>query len=312
MKIITHGDIVSLNIPATECVQWSRCAIREKNTYVLPPKISLRPAPDVFYNTMPCMLPEMGCYGVKIVSRQPSQFPSLDSQIMVYDLNSGSPKALMDGNWITAMRTGAFAAIAIETLACPNFSVVGIIGLGNVARAVVECLSAIFPDRPFRFLLRQHKDHADLFRQRFKKLTHVKFETVETNQQMIAPADVVISCLTHAAENIGQDEWFGEGVLVVPVHTLGFQNCDLFFDKVICDDTGHVKGFKYFSQFRRYAELTDVLLGKAPGRENACERILSYNVGIAVQDIYFASKIIGRISGGQDISLMPPQEKFWF
>lgn len=311
MKIITHKDIVGLRIPPAECVQWARQAILDKNKYVLPPKISLRPASDVFYNTMPCLLPDPGLYGMKIVSRHPLQTPALDSQIMVYDWNSGSPQALLDGNWITAMRTGAFAAIAIETLARTDSSVIGLIGLGNVARAVVECLAAIYPERLFRYLLRRHKDQAELFRERFKGLRQVTFETVETNQQMIEPADIVISCLTHAAENVGQDEWYGKGVLVVPVHTLGFQNCDLFFDRVICDDTGHVKGFKYFSQFRNYAELTDVLLGRAPGRQSAEERILSYNVGISVQDVYFAAKIIGLVNGGQEISLEPPRDKFW-
>ncbi len=36
---------------------------------------------------------------------------------------------------------------------------------------------------------------------------------------------------------------------------MGFQNCDLFFDKFIIDDYEHVKGFKYFNKFKETIEL---------------------------------------------------------
>ena len=77
----------------------------------------------------------------------------------------------------------------------------------------------------------------------------------------------------------------------MPVHTRGFQNCDTIFDKVFGDDTDHVRDFRYFSQFRKFGEISDVLSGELPGRENDQERILSYNIGLGLHDVYFASKI---------------------
>lgn len=68
-------------------------------------------------------------------------------------------------------------------------------------------------------------------------------------------------------------------------------NCDLFFDKVYADDTDHVKHFKYFNQFKRFAEVSDVLNGAAEGRQSDSERILVYNIGLSMHDIYFAAKI---------------------
>jgi ornithine cyclodeaminase len=78
----------------------------------------------------------------------------------------------------------------------------------------------------------------------------------------------------------------------VPIHTRGFQNCDTTFDKVFADDTGHVQGFKYFNQFKHFAEISDVLKGENIGRSSDDERILSYNIGLGLHDVYFASKII--------------------
>jgi ornithine cyclodeaminase/alanine dehydrogenase len=57
-------------------------------------------------------------------------------------------------------------------------------------------------------------------------------------------------------------------VLVVPVHTRGFTNCDLFFDKIFADDTGHVDHFRNFKQFKYFAEMSDVVNGTAEGRES--------------------------------------------
>ena len=74
----------------------------------------------------------------------------------------------------------------------------------------------------------------------------------------------------------------------------GFQNCDLFFDKVFGDDTSQIQNFKYFNQFRQYDEFHHVLQGRNPGRTSQDERILCYNYGIALHDITFASKIYQR------------------
>ena len=83
---------------------------------------------------------------------------------------------------------------------------------------------------------------------------------------------------------------------MIPVHVRGFQNCDLFFDKVFGDDTDQIRNWKYFSKFRQYDELHHVLLGSNPGRTSQEERILSYNYGLGLHDIVFASKIYDVIS----------------
>ncbi len=82
----------------------------------------------------------------------------------------------------------------------------------------------------------------------------------------------------------------------MPIHTRGFTNCDLVFDKVYADDTAHVHGFKNFGKFRFFAEVADVVNGKAPGRESETERILAYNIGLSIHDIYLAEKIYTAVT----------------
>lgn len=138
----------------------------------------------------------------------------------------------------------------------------------------------------------RYKDQAEKFISYFEGYRNVSFKVVDTIPELVSGADVLVSCITDAQSLLVEDKnLFKRGVLVIPVHTRGFQNCDLFFDKVFADDTNHVKGFKNFSQFRSFNEISNVLLGKCSGRESDDERILSYNIGLGLHDVYFAAKI---------------------
>lgn len=255
--------------------------------------------------------------GVKVVTRYPERKPSLDSKILLFNANSGEFLALMDGNWITAMRTGAVAAHSVINFARSDWQTVAMIGLGNVARSSILILSEM-ADREINVKLLRYKDQAEDFRNRFKDDKKLHFTIVDSVEDCVKGSDVIISCATYFENDIAQDEWFDEGVLVVPVHTRGFTNCDLFFDKVFADDTGHVDHFKNFAKFRYYAEVSDVVNGRSVGRENDKERILAYNIGVSIHDINYAAHIYQMMRGNQkvfesltDANMHDPTEKFW-
>ena len=113
MKIIAHRDIMEMQISPSQCFDWVDYILRNKHSMKLPPKISMKMEGEIFYNTMPSILPKESIAGVKVVSRYPSRMPALDSQILLYNLDTGEQKAVLDGNFITTMRTGAVAVHAI-------------------------------------------------------------------------------------------------------------------------------------------------------------------------------------------------------
>ena len=72
MKIITFEDIKKLNMSPLDCYEWAKEVVQNKNTTLLPPKISMKPDIDgVFYNIMPSVIPTLNRAGVKIVTRYP-------------------------------------------------------------------------------------------------------------------------------------------------------------------------------------------------------------------------------------------------
>ena len=312
MKIIDFDVISNMHISPVDCYQWVSEMIEKKGDALLPPKISLKPFDGVFCNVMPSIVGEAG--GIKVVTRYPERVPALESFLSLFDVQTGEVLALMDATWITAMRTGAVAAHAIIHLAKSNFSTIGIVGLGNTSRATMLILAEVLKNRKLTVNLLKYKGQETDFAQRFSQYENLTFQTVDTPEELVTGSDVVISGVTYAPTNFCSDECFQKGVLVVPIHTLGFTNCDLFFDKVFADDYGHVCNFRYFNKFKKFAEMTDVVTGKVPGRESDDERILAYNIGISVHDVYFASKIYAMISEDMklpEVQLNTPKQKFW-
>lgn len=315
MKLITHEIIENLNIEPIDCYNWVADLLANKSKILLPPKISMKQKDGVFCNVMPTILnDEYNSAGVKIVTRYPNRAPSLDSKIILFNSKTGEFLGMIDGNWVTTMRTGAVAAHSILNFAKKDFTTIALIGLGNTVRATIKILKEILnPNTIYKIKLYKYKNQADLFIEKFSSTKNFVFEVVETPQDLVSGSDVIISGATYMPNDFCEDKYFDEGVLVVPIHTLGFTNCDLFFDKIFADDEGHVCNFKYFDKFKSFSEVSDVINGNKKGRETDIERILVYNIGIAAHDIYFAMRIfqMAKKLNLQEIDLKEPKEKFW-
>ena len=316
VSIIQQQQIDALNISPKECIEWVKEGFLMKDDAQMPAKLSVHPQGEDFMTSMPCLLPKYNgrkYFGLKLVSRIEGQTPTLKSDITLYDAETGQLLAIMDGDWITAMRTGAVAALAARTFQRKGVDTYSMIGLGNIARAVALCLIADNEDRHITIRLMRYKDQAEQFIERFKGHDNVTFEIIDNPTAFLSEADVVISCVTVATELLFPDNsLYKKGVTVIPVHVRGFQNCDLFFDKVFGDDTGQIQTWKYFHQFHEYDEIHHVLQGKNPGRTNDDERILSYNYGLALHDIVFASKIYEKaINTSQGFEYQKQDKKTW-
>lgn len=317
MKILTHQDILDLDISPVKCYEWVDDTLRHKDEAVLPAKISLHFDGDAFFNVMPSLIPGSNTAGVKVITRRVGRTPSLDSQIMLYRYDTLDPLALMDGSWITAMRTGAVAAHTVKNLAVRDFKTIGVMGLGNTGRASMKVLLALYPDRELNIRVLKYKDQAEEYVRYFKgpdgsRYPRVTFEVVDAVEDVVADSDVIISAVTYQEGDFASPSMYKAGCLIVAVHLRGFMGCDTVFDRVYCDDVSHVEGFKYYSQWPYSAEIAEVLGGTALGRQSDEERIIAYNVGLSLHDLRFAREVFQLSEGiGTEVSLGAPTDKFW-
>ncbi len=87
---------------------------------------------------------------VKIVGYHPANparrgLPTILSTVLCFDVTSGHLRAVIDGNFLTAIRTGAASAVASRVLARPDTTILGLIGCGAQAVSQLHALSRVFP-----------------------------------------------------------------------------------------------------------------------------------------------------------------------
>src|SRR3954451_7334250 len=84
------------------------------------PKVAVQIAPGHFFQAMPAALLGAGLAGMKwggVVPAENTAGPTVSALVLLSDLETGAPLAVMDGIWITAARTAAMSAVAARALA---------------------------------------------------------------------------------------------------------------------------------------------------------------------------------------------------
>ena len=314
MKIIDFNAIRNLNIPLSEMYEWTAQVWKEQDEFLLAAKISIWQNESGRYMTMPCVLPKYNIAGVKFISRNVDDaegIPARNSNIMLQSLTEHGLIAVLDGTYITTMRTGACAAYNAINFAKKNSSTLALYGLGLTARSFM-LFYADKLDYPMTVKLMRYKNQCELFIEEFKNYKNLNFVICNTIEQLF-DSDIIVSCVSFAHNELAPIEVFPKGCTIIPVHTSGFQNCDLVFDKIFVDDLEHVKKYRYYEQFKdRMARITEVANHKTLGRENDEERIIVYNGGIALTDMFWAMKIVEKINNNcPQIPMTYPKERFW-
>lgn len=297
MKLISNEQILDLNISCKEMLNWASETIKNKKSMLLPEKISMKMDEGrIFYNVMPCVVETEGVAGVKIVTRYPERVPVLDSKLSLYDLKTGNLQAIIDADFITTWRTAAVAVHSIHLFAKKNYQTISFLGLGVIGKATLRMyLETLEEDKKVEIRILNFNQVGQSIVDEFSGNPNITWKIFDDYVEMAKDSDVIVSAVTFAEKDFADAAVYKKGVLLVPIHTRGFQGCDLTFDKIFGDDYGHIEGFKYFHQFKSFNEVCDVVNYACKGRENDEERIIAYNIGIALHDIVFAKKIYERI-----------------
>ena len=299
MKIIDFKQIrqIAQKQSPKQWMDWVDYTLRHKDDFIMPPKPRMSQSNGDYYNVMPALFMQENVAMVKMIGRHSIKRQEKRSimmgDLMLYEADTGILKAVMDAEYITTLRTGVVAAHSAFLFGRKNFSSIGLIGLGNIMTICFFTMLNVIKKQNVHKIhvkLYRHNEQEIRFIERFKEYDFVEYELCDNYYDVIKGSEIVISAVTQADTDFAEDEYYDEGITVIPICTKGFQNCDLFFDKVFTDEIEQIKGFKYFDKFHSVANVTDVLGRRKPGRLNDKERILIYNYGIAIHDLYFAKR----------------------
>lgn len=272
---------------------------------------------------MPGYVPDLDSVGIKIVSVFPKNvekgIPSVPAQMILLDGTTGEVCCIMDGTYLTQLRTGAASGAATDVLASPDAKIAAIFGAGGQAMCQLEALLAVRKLEIVKvFAL---GDEAKKFVEAAKiqlKEYGVEIVAAESAEEALKDADI-ITAVTTSKKPVFPGNLVKKGAHVngVGSYTREMQELDEYIvtkaDKVFVDSKDAViaeagdfiqpmeKGL--IDNSRIDGELGEVILGKLKGRESNSEITLFKTVGIAIQDVVTASKIykkalekgIGRI-----------------
>jgi len=318
---LSYEDIKELDFGMDEIVRLVERAFgdKAKGDTEMPPKPGIHPAAgDAFIHAMPAYLRSMSAAGMKWVSGYPENFkrnlPYISGLIILNDPSTGVPISVMDATWITAMRTGAATGVAAKYLARPDSETVCIIGCGVQGRSNLEALHTIMGSMEE---VRAY-DTSSLSLQRYVEKMSKKFgvtvKPAKGPRDAIEGSDVIVTAspiLKHPNPVI-EKSWVKSGVFACPIDFDSYWKPEAmhFMDKFCTDDTqqiGYYKSVGYFQDIPKvYADLGELIIRKKAGRENDKERIMSMNLGVAIEDIAVAARIYDaarRKGAGQTLPL---------
>jgi ornithine cyclodeaminase/alanine dehydrogenase len=268
-----------------------------------PPKPGIHPLGDAFIHAMPGYLPRKNAGGIKWVSGFASNYkydlPTITGIIVLNDMETGLPLAVMDGGYITNVRTAAASAVAAKHLANSDAGVLGIVGAGIQGRYHLLSMKEVLPNLEVAKVFDINPDVCQRLMALMGDQVPFKLEICSSIQEVFDGADVALTATGHLDDRIFKEAWIGRGMLVLPIHTRGWEKAALSqLDKFIVDDWQQFDSFVggndgYYAPLPElYAQLGEVVVGNKPGRETPNERIIDFNVGIAIHDVAMASAVL--------------------
>jgi len=268
------------------------------NTSV-PPRVAAR-SQDGLLGVMPGYLPGAGLE-VKLVTVFPHNhdhgLPGHQALIALFDPDTGSPLALMDGTYITAQRTAGAAALSTRLLARQHAAVLAILGAGVQGHAHLEAMPRVRDFSEIRVASR-NPEHARALASRSPQA-----RAVQSFEEAARGADVVCCC-TDSAEPIFDLAWLKPGAHVTSVGS-NFKGPEL--------DRASVEQGSLFVESRAGflpppagsaelqgldpqsgTELGEVIAGARPGRRSPEEITVYKSMGHAVEDAAAAALVYRR------------------
>jgi alanine dehydrogenase len=251
---------------------------------------------------MPAYLSDDDAMAIKIVSvfnDNPDQdLPLIHALVVVMNAETGAPEAVMDGTYLTALRTGAASGAATDVLARQDAHVAAVFGAGAQGRTQLEAVCAV---RPIEEAVIYDIDQARAERvaDEMSQLLTLPVEAAETPSQAVRSADVVCTATTSPRPVFNDaDLRPGTHVNAIGAYTPQMQEIPpetVLRAKVIIDhreaalaEAGDLlipmeNGL--ITEEHIHAELGEILAGSKTGRESGEEITLFKSVGVAVQDV---------------------------
>jgi ornithine cyclodeaminase/alanine dehydrogenase-like protein (mu-crystallin family) len=263
---------------------------------------------------MPAYAPALGSVGLKIATVTPENpsrnLPTVQAIVILVDESTGSPVAVLDGTYLTQVRTGAAIGLAAEQFARPDAMTVALFGAGATARTSLSAVCAVRPIRDVR-VIHPHAERFAAFEADMRSMLGSacpSLRRVESPIEALTGAAIAITATTATTPLFpGGALEPGAFVGALGAYTPRMRELDtatIRRSRLVVDtrsgalnEAGDVvipiqEGA--ITAEHIHAELGEVLRGDRPGRSSPDEIVVFKSVGNAMQDLALAARVYQR------------------
>lgn len=295
MLFLSEPDLQSLGVTTGEVIASMRrlISLAAQGRAWIAPKTHVATADDRFMMATLAAADEPPFVAVKALSINPLNvehgLSSINASITLLDSATGLPVAVLDGNWVTAVRTAGASALAAQYLANPDSAVLALIGSGVQARSHLQAFADLFPLREVRVFGRGAKNRDAVC----KAATDLGLAAIDAGspREAVSDADLVVSSipLVPRVEPFLDGAWLKPGVflsstdLAMPWQRHGMR----VFERIIIDDRKQEAAMPepMLDPSLIGGDITELVTGKTAGRGGKLERTAFVFRSVAVGDL---------------------------
>ncbi len=311
--LLSRDDVIKV-LEMKDCIQVVEQAFAElaTGTAVLPLRTSITP-PDGLALYMPAYLKEMGALACKVVTvykNNPTKhgMPTVIGKVLVQDPKTGDVICIMDGGYLTAVRTGAASGVATKYLARESSDqVAGIFGAGVQAQMQLWAVAAV-RNLSKAYVYDISSEAVDRFMNEMGDKLHLEIIRAESTDEILERCDLLCTA-TSSADPLFEGSRVRKGAHIngIGSHTPGARELDteiirrstLVADsyEACLSEAGDIMipiEEEAIDKSHMKAELGEVVTGKRPFRIDDEEITLFKSNGLAIQDVATAKLVYDK------------------
>jgi ornithine cyclodeaminase/alanine dehydrogenase-like protein (mu-crystallin family) len=223
----------------------------------------------------------------------------------LYDSASGELVAMIEGDRLGQLRTGAATGVAAQWLAAPQAAEIGLFGTGKQARTQLAALAVARPIRRV-FLYSRSEENRDKFAYEMSTQLNIDIVPVDRPQEAVEDLPIVVTATT-SRQPLFDGSWLAEGTLVCAVGSNWLTRAEIdsstvrLADNIVCDSIDACRNEagdfveaieKGIFNWQRAVDLAGVVSGKAIGRSRSESVVIFKSVGLAIEDVALGGTLL--------------------
>jgi ornithine cyclodeaminase/alanine dehydrogenase-like protein (mu-crystallin family) len=308
VRVVGHEEVLELVSPEMAIERVRDAFIRhQRGEWQMPSKVYLDSSPYGDFRAMPAL--GNGVAILKWVTSFPGNpargHPTVYGTIFVSDAATGEPKAIVDGRSVTALRTGAAAAVASSALAASGERTVGLVGCGLHGAWAARCLKAagFHPGVCSDVIEDAARKLADELGWQLGSIEDALACDVVT---LVTPGNQPVLTEDHLRPGLHVNALGADGPGKAEISLDAVARCRIFCDEWDQASHGgeiHTAVEKGLVDRASVADLGGVLTGEASGRTDDDEMTLFDSTGLAIQDLAICLAVIEQLGEGPTVEL---------